>query len=158
MAGKKPRTDPPQSEPDIKPGPQTRIPDVVPVIGSGATVIYPSQMLPVLATEEKDIRAIDEAAVIPSKAIGIFAQKPIDGQYQGDLYSLGTAATISRMAKNPDGSAQAILQGVARIRIVEVEQREPICEAGWNAFRKPLSATLSRRPWPATPAPSSSAW
>ncbi len=42
--------------------PQVRVPEAIPVIGSGSTVMYPQQLMPVLATEEKDIKAIDDAA------------------------------------------------------------------------------------------------
>ncbi|MBI1886751.1 MAG: endopeptidase La [Chloroflexi bacterium] len=104
---------------------QPRIPEVTPVIASGATVIYPSQLMPVLATEERDIHAIDEAAVSDLKMLAVFAQKPVNGQYLGELYKVGTAATISRMAKSPDGTAHAIIQGVARVRLVEMEQETP---------------------------------
>ena len=107
--------------------PQVRVPDVIPVIGSGSTIMYPQQLMPVLATEEGDIRAIDEAATSEAKVVGIFAQHPgeLEGRYDGDLYELGTAATIVRMAKAPDGSVHAILQGVARIRLLSLEQKTP---------------------------------
>src|SRR3990170_1147538 len=77
--------------------PQIRIPESIPVIGSGSTVIYPQQLMPVLATEERDIRAIDEAATSEAKLVGIFAQKAVaEGGYEGDLYEVGTAATLIR--------------------------------------------------------------
>jgi len=108
------------------PGPQIRIPEVIPVIGSGSTVMYPQQLMPVLATEERDIRAIDEAATSEAKLVGIFAQEAVaEGRYEGDLYEIGTAATIVRMAKAPDGSLHAILQGVARIRLLSLDQKTP---------------------------------
>ncbi|MEX0799891.1 MAG: endopeptidase La [Dehalococcoidia bacterium] len=105
--------------------PQVRIPDSVPIIGSGSTVMYPQQLMPVLATEDADIKAIDDAA--ESKVLALFAQRPgpEDGQYEGELYETGTAATIVRMAKAPDGSVHAILQGLARVRLVSLEQSEP---------------------------------
>jgi ATP-dependent Lon protease len=125
-AGAAPTEEAPSS--DLAPSseqPKIRVPEVVPVIGSGSTIMYPQQLMPVLATEEKDIRAIDDAA--DSKVIGLFAQRPgpEDGQFEGDLYDVGTAATIVRMAKAPDGSVHAILQGIARVRLVELEQAEP---------------------------------
>ena len=106
--------------------PQIRIPEVIPIIGSGGTVMYPQQLMPVLATEEQDIRAIDEAATSEAKILGIFAQrKTEEGGYEGELHAVGTAATIIRMAKAPDGSLQAILQGMARVRLHSLEQGEP---------------------------------
>ncbi len=106
--------------------PQVRVPEVIPVIGSGSTVMYPQQLMPVLATEEKDIKAIDDAAA-DVKVVGLFGQKPGpgEGSYEGELHRTGTAATIVRMAKAPDGSLHAILQGVARIRLKEMEQSQP---------------------------------
>ena len=119
-------------EPESKPaqgpnlGPQIRIPEVIPVIGSGSAVMYPQQLMPVLATEERDIRAIDEAAASEAKVVGIFTQQAVEeGRYEGELHELGTAATIVRMAKAPDGSVHAILQGVARIRLLSLEQKQP---------------------------------
>ena len=35
----------------------------MPVIPSGTTIVYPQQLMPVLASEERDIKAIDVAAV-----------------------------------------------------------------------------------------------
>ncbi|MBI2913785.1 MAG: LON peptidase substrate-binding domain-containing protein, partial [Chloroflexi bacterium] len=108
------------------PTPQIHVPEAIPIIGSGATVMYPQQLMPVLATEERDIHAIDEAATSEAKVLGIFAQKPLDeGRYEGELQTLGTAATIVRMAKSPDGSVHAILQGVARIRLLSLDQKAP---------------------------------
>jgi ATP-dependent Lon protease len=106
--------------------PKAPIPSVVTIIGSGSTVMYPQQLMPVLATEERDIGAIDQAATSDTKVLGIFAQKALeDGSYGGELHKAGTAATIVRMAKAPDGSVHAILQGMARIRLVALEQEDP---------------------------------
>ena len=103
-----------------------RVPEVLPVLPSGSTIVYPFQLVPILAAQERDIRAVDEAAASPSKMVGIFAQKPTeDGHYHGELYEVGTAAIVSRMVKAPDGSINAILQGVTRIRLLSVEQSEP---------------------------------
>ncbi|KKK47415.1 hypothetical protein LCGC14_3155460, partial [marine sediment metagenome] len=107
--------------------PQIRIPDIIPLIGSGSTVIYPQQLMPVLGSEEKDIKAIDDAAAADVKVLGLFSQEPgpAEGRYEGEFHDIGTAATIVRMAKAPDGTVHAILQGVTRIRLKEIEQFQP---------------------------------
>jgi len=113
-------------ETEIRDGPTVRVPEVLPVLPSGATIVYPFQLVPILAVQEQDIRAIDEAAASPAKMVGIFAQMPTeDGHYHGELYEIGTAALVARMVKAPDGSINAILQGVARIRLLSIEQAEP---------------------------------
>jgi len=113
-----------ETEPKV--GPAERVPEVLPVLPSGGTVVYPFQLVPILAAQERDIHAVDEAAASPAKMVGIFAQKQVeDGHYHGDLYEVGTAAIVSRMVKAPDGSINAILQGVTRIRLLSIEQAEP---------------------------------
>ncbi|HEU4760512.1 MAG TPA: LON peptidase substrate-binding domain-containing protein, partial [Dehalococcoidia bacterium] len=134
--------EPPAPRPEPA-GPQIPVPDDVPVIAAGSNVMYPQQLMPVLATEERDIKAIDEAAASEAKVLGIFAQKEVEeGRYEGDLYPVGTAATIVRMAKAPDGSVHAILQGVARIHLVSLERSEPWMRARverlWDAADRGL--------------------
>lgn len=117
-------------EAETKVRPTIRVPDMLPALASGGTVVYPSQLIPVFANQEKDIRAIDEAAASTVKMMAIFAQKAAEeGRYESDLYSVGTAAAIMRMAKAPDGTTHAILQGVRRIRLLSLEQEEPWMKA-----------------------------
>src|SRR5262245_710777 len=93
-----------------------RIPEILPLIPGGGTVMYPQQLLPLRATDELDIKAVGEAAATDAKMVGVFPQHVLEGdRYEGDLYQLGTAATIVRMATAPDGTVHAILQGVGRI-------------------------------------------
>ncbi len=88
--------------------------------------MYPQQLLPLLATEEQDIKAVGEAAASETKMVGVFTQHLIeDERYEGEMYQLGTAATIARMATAPDGAVHAILQGVGRIKLLGLEQNEP---------------------------------
>jgi len=124
--------------------PQIRIPDVIPVIGSGSTVMYPQQLMPVLATEERDIKAVDDAAAAEVQMLGLFAQKadPEEGQYGGELHHVGTAASIVRMAKAPDGTVHAILQGVARIRLQELVQSEPWMRGRVERLEEKVKADL----------------
>jgi ATP-dependent Lon protease len=107
-----------------------RFPDSLAVILSSGTVMYPQQLMPVLATEQSDVLAVDQAAASESKLIAVFPQKASsEGQHDGPPNEIGTAATIVRMAKSPDGTVHAILQGVARIRLTALEQDEPFLMA-----------------------------
>ena len=103
------------------------LPDVLPVIPSGTNVVYPQQLMPIMAVEEPDKRAIDEAASSEGKLVAIFSEPDDDEGSKGGLHlrDVGTVASIVRMAKAPDGSIHAILQGRARIRLVAVEGEGP---------------------------------
>jgi ATP-dependent Lon protease len=116
---------------------EMRIPDVVPVIPSGTTIVYPQQLMPVLASEERDIKAINAAASAPGKMLAIFSHAtppavtgdepaaPHAEEGPFEFRQIGTAATVVRMAKSPDGTVHAILQGAARVRLISIESEGP---------------------------------
>jgi len=109
-----------------KPEDHIQVPEVLPALASGAVVLFPGLMVPLASQEQSVVGAIDEAAGSPNKMIAVFAQRPgEDGQAAGETYSVGTAAVIARMAKAPNGAVQAIIQGVSRITLQELQQQEP---------------------------------
>jgi ATP-dependent Lon protease len=88
-------------------------------------VVYPSIIIPLATRDESIIRLIDEA-VAGDKVIALFAQRPGSQEAAGEnLYTIGTAALIARMFKLPDGSIQAFLQGLSRVRLKKITQQEP---------------------------------
>ncbi|HWO93340.1 MAG TPA: endopeptidase La [Dehalococcoidia bacterium] len=102
------------------------IPEVLPAIASGPNVLFPGLVVPMLASEESLIKAVDEAVAAETKTLGIFAQQPTeDGEHTGAVYDVGTAANIVRMVRLPNGHIQALLQGTRRIRRLETLQEQP---------------------------------
>ncbi len=109
-----------------RPEEQVQVPEVLPALASGGAVLFPGLMVPLASQDQAVVGAIDEAAGSPHKMLAIFAQKPgDDGQPTGETYSVGTAAVIARMAKAPNGTVQAIIQGVSRVTLQELQQQEP---------------------------------
>jgi ATP-dependent Lon protease len=103
-----------------------KIPEVLPGLASGAIVLFPGLMVPLASSDEPVVQAVTEATASPSKMLALFAQKlGPDGQPTGELYSIGTAANVLRMARAPTGAVQAIIQGVARVRLLTKEQETP---------------------------------
>lgn len=122
---------------------QPKIPEVLPVLASGPAVLFPSIMVPVITQEERDVLAIDEAASSPSKMIAVFAQKPTeDGGNRSDLYTVGTIAIVSRMAKTPEGPTQAIIQGLRRARLASIEQETPSLRARIEPFEEAVEHSI----------------
>jgi ATP-dependent Lon protease len=118
---------PAPSTPEVEtPEEHIRVPEVLPALASGGVVLFPGLMVPLASQEQSVVGAIDEAAGSPNKMLAMFAQKPDeDGQPTGETYSVGTAAVIARMAKAPNGAVQAIIQGVARVTLLELQQQKP---------------------------------
>jgi ATP-dependent Lon protease len=113
------------------PAPESNnIPEIIPVIPGGPNVVYPQQLMPVLASQERDAKAIDDAASSEGKLIAIFPEAPHEEGAEPAaglqrFQEIGTAAAVVRMAKAPDGAVHAILQGNARIRLLEITQEGP---------------------------------
>ena len=114
-----------QMEPQIT---EISVPEIVPVIPSN-DIIYPSMVVPMAITEEKTVKLIDEAAT-GDKIVGLFVQQPgIEQPPPANLYKVGTAASILRMFKMPDGSVRAFIQGICRIGVIDFVQTEPYLKA-----------------------------
>ena len=128
---------PTPSVPEVEtPEEHIRVPEVLPALASGGVVLFPGVMVPLASQEQSVVGAIDEAASTPNKMLAIFAQKPgEDGQPTGETYSVGTAAAIARMAKAPNGAVQAIIQGVARVTLLELQQQKPWLRARVQRLR-----------------------
>ncbi|MGB2798515.1 MAG: endopeptidase La [Dehalococcoidia bacterium] len=109
------------SEEERKPPEKPSIPDELLILPSGDAVLYPSMIVPLSTGDEKTVKLIDEA-VAGDKMVAIFARRPGEEQ---KLYDVGTAATIAKMFKLPDGSTNALIQGLQRIRLKEITQTEP---------------------------------
>jgi len=119
-----------------RPEEHIRVPEVLPALASGGVVLFPGLMVPLASHEQAVVGAIEEAAGSPNKMLVIFAQKPgEDGQPTGETYTVGTAAVIARMAKAPNGAVQAIIQGVSRVTLLELQQREPWLRARVQRLR-----------------------
>lgn len=104
------------------------IPEIVPVLPS-QDVIYPSMIVPMAIIDEKTIKLIDDVTN-SDKIVGLFVQQPgIELPLPSNLYKVGTAASVLRMLKMPDGSIRIFIQGICRIQVIEYVQNEPYLKA-----------------------------
>ena len=117
-----------------------RFPEELPILPSGKTVVFPAIIFPLATQEARVVRLIDEA-LAGDKVIGIFAQRPAAETGQDNMYDVGTAATITKMLKMPDGSIRAFLQGQVRIRLVKLTQTEPFLKGRVEVLEEHLEKT-----------------
>ncbi|MBN1261038.1 MAG: endopeptidase La [Anaerolineae bacterium] len=91
-------------------------------------VVYPQMVTPIYVGRPPSLIAIESALKedwpVVAVAQSVFTE---DIEYPGEkeLYRLGTEVSIARSIRLPDGSTSAIVQGIERMRIVEVTQEEP---------------------------------
>jgi ATP-dependent Lon protease len=106
------------------------VPEVLSILPLRDTVLFPQAILPLAAGREASVRLIEDA-VRTGRLIGLFGQRDPSHEdpQESDLYRVGTVATIHKMAKQPDGTVRVVVQGLARVRIVEMTQRRPFLQA-----------------------------
>ena len=104
-------------------------PRVVKILPVKDTVVFPLGILPLGAGREKSVTLLNDA-VAGDRTLAVFLQRgAMEDPAPGDLHPVGTLCHILRMVRLPDGQISAILQGVARIKLGEVESLEPYLTA-----------------------------
>ena len=117
------------------------VPEVLSILPLRDTVLFPQAVVPLAAGRETSVRLIEDAAR-GGRLIGVFGQRDpsVEDPQQGDLHRVGTAATILKVVKQPDGIVRLVVQGIARVRIVEMVQTRPFLTARVEVVEETLPA------------------
>ena len=110
----------------------------IPIMPLKDTVIYPHIVAPLLVSEEHLVQLINDA-LAGDRIVGVVAaHQGVDDDkppVPEDLYSVGSAVSVARMFRLPDGKMQLLVQGIARIKISEYTQTEPYLKAKIERLR-----------------------
>ena len=106
------------------------VPEIVSVLPLRDAVLFPHAVMPLGAGRESSVRLIEDA-MSGSRALGAFGQlvASVDAPQENDLHRIGTYTTIHKVFKQPDGSVRLVVQGLARIRLLEIVQTRPFLRA-----------------------------
>src|SRR5256712_268144 len=106
------------------------VPDILPILPLRAAVVFPHAMSPLAAGRASSKRLIEDAAK-QSRLIAVVMQRDPSDEEPGasGLHPIGTLAMIHRVLKQPDGTLRLIVQGVGRLRVVEVVETTPYLRA-----------------------------
>ena len=110
-------------------GKDPEIPGELPVLTTAETIVYPYTVVPLAVSEKSFTLAVDEA-MSKDRIIGIFGA-PVKDETSSEqnIFSIGTAATIHKLLKLPDGSIRIIVQGLTKIKRMGLTQQEPFPRA-----------------------------
>jgi ATP-dependent Lon protease len=99
---------------------------MLPILPSRGVVVFPYMMTPLVISDQRYAKLIDEA-LMGGKTIGLFAQRDPEAETPGpdELYEVGCAGQIVKMLRFPDGSVRFLVQGQARIKVEKVLRSEP---------------------------------
>jgi ATP-dependent Lon protease len=108
-----------------------KIPEVIPILPLFDAVLFPKMALPLFVMQGESVRLVDEA-MSKDRIIGLVVSKnqtQNTAHSENDLYEVGTAALILKLAKTEDNKAQLMVQGMFRFRIKEYVNNKPYLRA-----------------------------
>ena len=105
---------------------ELELPEVIGILPIRNVVIYPGTVTPLAIGRQKSKRLLEDCKPNESM-IGLVTQRKADKENPGikDLYHVGTAASILKVIKMPQGSLNVIVHGLLRFKIVEIVATDP---------------------------------
>jgi len=115
--------------PPIDVGP-ANYPTEVPILPLRGLVVYPQTGVPLTVGQPRSIRLVDDV-VVGNRMIGMVAAKDpeLETPRPEDLYNVGVLGIIHRFFRAPDNTIRLLVQGLARIRVIEYLKKEPYLTA-----------------------------
>jgi len=109
---------------------QMAIPEELPILPLRDVVIYPAMVSPLIVARPKSVQLVEDV-MKSTRVIGLVAQKSpeIDDPDFTSIFKVGTAASLLKMLRFPDGSIRILIQGLERIRVLKLVQTEPYLKA-----------------------------
>ncbi len=123
---------PPIIDPNQKPG----TPDVLPILPLRDAVLFPDMLLTHVIQDPRDIRLVDDVLLQDRFVAFVPVIKPqSDDNDPASLWDRGSVGVILKMIKFPDGGVRLLVQGLKRIRIESILQRQPYFSARTSVIR-----------------------
>ncbi len=94
---------------------------VLPLLPLRDVVVYPHMVIPLFVGRAKSISALEQAMAAADKQILLIAQRNAtnDDPCDADIYRVGTVATILQLLKLPDGTVKVLIEGGARVCMLQ---------------------------------------
>ena len=105
--------------------------DVYPLVALKNVVVFPHNSHALVIGREKMVRATEEAMMQPEHTMVAVMQRSTeiaDPQVE-DLFHIGTLIEVSSIQRQQDGTIQALVRGIQRVKITELLEDEPFLRA-----------------------------
>lgn len=112
---------------DSSEGPkEIELPEVIGILPVRNAVIFPGTVAPLAIGREKSRKLLENCRANET-IIGLITQKKSDVENPGinDLYRVGTASSILKVIKMPQGTLNVIVHGLIRFKIIELVSTNP---------------------------------
>ena len=118
------------------------VPGELPVLPLQDTVLFPGTASTLSVGNPRSLRLLDEVAEGNRQLATVLVRRRTPEPSPEDLHAVGTAAEITRLVRLPDGTAQVVLQGIARVRLTDFVRTEPYLLARVEPIRPFVEITL----------------
>ena len=100
-------------------GANSEIPTSLPLLPVRDVVVFSDMVLPLFVGRDRSIRAVEEGVARDGFLMLATQKDPaIEDPATDDIYAVGTVGRVLRMLKLPDGRVKALVQGVAKAKIL----------------------------------------
>lgn len=100
------------------------IPEVLPVMTLRGMVLFPHAVVPLYIFEER-YRTMLRDVLTDHRMFAIFKEDPDSTDCEEPPHTFGSVGVIRAAHQNPDGTSNVALQGLARVRIVQILGEDP---------------------------------
>jgi len=109
---------------------QFKLPGVIGILPIRNAVAYPGTVTP-LAVGRKKSKALLADTEPNESVIGLLTQRNTETETPNfrDLYSIGTAASVLKVIKLPQGSMHVVVHGIARFKVIDKAATRPYLKA-----------------------------
>lgn len=107
-----------------------KLPDEIGILAIRNAVIYPGTVAPLAVGREKSKALLGDVKTNET-VIGVLTQRKPDTDKPefSDLYKVGTAATVLKVLRAPQGAVSIFVHGIARFEVIEPTSTEPYLKA-----------------------------
>src|SRR3974390_2951150 len=107
-----------------------QLPETLPILPVRDTVLFPGAVLPLTVGRESSL-ALVNSLTGEEKLLGVVAQldRRVEDPAAADLHKVGTLAKVHKTVKMPNGNVVVFLEGLQRIRIVDLLGLRPFLRA-----------------------------
>ncbi|MBK9120179.1 MAG: endopeptidase La [Phycisphaerales bacterium] len=115
------------------PGGDPPLPERLPVLPVRDMVVFPGTVVPLTVGREKSRRLIDAVLAGNKLLVTCTQRRPdIEDPNLNDVYRIGTAATVLKLLRMPDGTNSLLVHGLVRVGLVEWVSSDPYWQAVIN--------------------------
>jgi len=113
------------------------VPDALPVLPLRDAVVLPLTTVPLAVGQPRSVRLVEDV-MRGSRLVALVGQHDPKAETSTleDLYRIGTAGLIHQLMRMPDGTLRLMVQGIERIRLLDLVGTEPYLVARVEVSRE----------------------